>query len=52
LTLTRTGTAFTRALEEGRIVAPRLEVVDLDNAGHALTAMLDQRTGGKVVVRP
>jgi hypothetical protein len=26
-------------------------VVDLDDAGAALTAMLDQRTVGKVVVR-
>jgi NADPH:quinone reductase-like Zn-dependent oxidoreductase len=50
-TLTRTGTAFSRALEEGRICVPRLAVVDLDDAGAALTAMLDQRTVGKVVVR-
>jgi len=50
-TLTRTGTAFSRALEEGRVTAPQLEVIDLDDAGDALTAMLAQRTVGKVVVR-
>ena len=50
-TLTRTGAAFSRALEEGRITVPRLEVIDLDAAGAALTAMLEQRTVGKVVVR-
>jgi NADPH:quinone reductase-like Zn-dependent oxidoreductase len=51
-TLTRARAAFSRALEEGRIAAPQLEVIDLDEAGAALTTMLDQRTVGKVVVQP
>lgn len=50
-TLTRTGVAFTRALEEDRIGVPRLEVIGLDAAGDALDAMRAQRTVGKVVVR-
>jgi NADPH:quinone reductase-like Zn-dependent oxidoreductase len=50
-TLTRTGVAFNRALEEGRLAVPRLEVVGLEETGGALTSMLSQRTVGKVVVQ-
>lgn len=50
-TLTRTGTAFNRALQEGRITVPRLEVIGLGDAAEALTTMLDQRTVGKIAVQ-
>ena len=50
-TLTRVGAAFNRALEDGRVTAPRLEVIELEAAGDALESMLDQRTVGKIVVR-
>ncbi len=46
-TLTRTGLAFNRALETGRVSVPRLEVVGLEGASDALTSMLDQRNGGQ-----
>jgi len=50
-TLTRVGAAFNRALEDGRVTAPRLEVIELEASGDALESMLDQRTVGKIVVR-
>jgi len=50
-TLTRVGAAVNRALEDGRVTAPRLEVIELEAAGDALESMLDQRTVGKIVVR-
>lgn len=49
-TLVRTGRAFSAALESDEIVTPRLRCIGLDEAGHALTAMLDRRTVGKIVV--
>jgi NADPH2:quinone reductase len=50
-TLVRAGREFSAALESGRIVVPRLRCIGLDEAGPALTAMLDRRTVGKIVVR-
>jgi NADPH:quinone reductase-like Zn-dependent oxidoreductase len=51
-TLTRTGAAFSEAVEQGRITVPRLERIGLESAGDALTAMLEQRTVGKIVAIP
>ena len=51
-TLTRTGAAFSTALEQGRVAVPRLQRIGLDAAGDALTAMLDQRTAGKIAAIP
>lgn len=49
--LTDVGRSFTAALESGYITVPRLRCIPLDEAGAALTTMLDRRTVGKIVVR-
>lgn len=49
-TLVRAGREFSAALESGGIVVPRLRCIGLDEAGAALTAMLDRRTVGKITV--
>jgi NADPH:quinone reductase-like Zn-dependent oxidoreductase len=51
-TLTRTGAAFSEAVEQRRITVPRLERIGLEAAGDALAAMLEQRTVGKIVAIP
>ena len=49
-TLTRTGLAFSKALEAKQIHVPQLQLISLDQAGAALDEMLQQRTVGKIVV--
>jgi NADPH:quinone reductase-like Zn-dependent oxidoreductase len=49
--LVRTGTAFTKLLENGEIRVPRLETIALEKAGPALVKMLERRTVGKIVVK-
>ena len=50
--LVAAGRAFSLLVEQARIRVPRLQVVSLEQVAPALTAMLEQRTVGKIVMRP
>ena len=50
--LVAAGRALSRLVEQGRVRVPRLQVVSLEQVAPALTAMLEQRTVGKIVMRP
>ena len=49
--LTHAGRKFSELLEQGEISVPELKIVDLDQVGDALQAILKQRTVGKIVMK-
>ena len=49
--LCRAGQAFSRLLEQQRITVSKLQTIDLDSVGEALTDIRQQRTVGKIVLK-
>ncbi len=48
--LVKAGTAFSKLLEQGKIIVPRKQVITLEDAPSVLTNLLKQRSSGKFVV--